>query len=171
MDFRRSLSIQEYDSWLELGESLQGCNPQSDEADAVIWALEPKNHFPTKSLYRFLTNRGAPSMVAGLRGGAWGHRLCSPSAAVVPCSDGQVGLAGGACVWQAVAWGRWVHPCSMSEAGASGISACPAAPRLFRSLFVISLFGDLYIFTYFQNYCGCTVLGFGFGELFLWIGS
>ena len=36
MDFRRSLSIQEYDSWLELGESLQGCNPQSDEADAVI---------------------------------------------------------------------------------------------------------------------------------------
>jgi hypothetical protein len=53
MDFRRSLSIQEYDSWLELGESLQGCNPQSDEADAVIWALEPKNHFPTKSLYRF----------------------------------------------------------------------------------------------------------------------
>ena len=43
MDFKRSLSEQEYNSWLELGESLQECYPQSDEADAVLWALEPKN--------------------------------------------------------------------------------------------------------------------------------
>ena len=48
--------------------------------------------------------------------------------AVVPCSDGrhgecmgQVGLAVGARVWQAVAWGRLVNPWSMSVAGASGM--------------------------------------------------
>jgi len=34
---------------------------------------------------------------------------------------GQVGLAVEAHVWQAVAWGRWVNPCSMSAAGASGM--------------------------------------------------
>jgi hypothetical protein len=28
--------VQEYDSWLELGESLQGCDPRSDKADSVI---------------------------------------------------------------------------------------------------------------------------------------
>jgi hypothetical protein len=66
MDFKRSLSVQEYDSWLELGESLQGCDPQSDKADSVIWALEPKSQFSTKSLYRFLTNRGVPSKASGV---------------------------------------------------------------------------------------------------------
>ena len=32
-----------------------------------------------------------------------------------------MGLASGARVWQAVAWGRWVNPWSMSAAGASGM--------------------------------------------------
>jgi len=45
-----------------------------------------------------------------------------------------------------------------------------SSPALSPLLCVISLFGDLSVFTYFQNYCGCTVLGFGFGELFLWNG-
>ena len=68
------------------------------------------------------------------RAGCWGAwrigsvRRQSSSVAVVPCSDGrhgecmgQVGLAVGGCVWQAVAWGRWVNPCSMSAVGASGM--------------------------------------------------
>jgi len=66
MDFRRSLTVQEYNSWIDLTNSLQGCNPESDAADIVSWALEPKGHFSTKSLYRFLTDWGMPSRVAGL---------------------------------------------------------------------------------------------------------
>lgn len=37
MDFRRSLSIQEYNSWIDLTNSLQGCSPESDAADIVTW--------------------------------------------------------------------------------------------------------------------------------------
>ena len=66
MDFRRSLTVQEYNSWIDLTNSLQGCNPESDAADIVSWALEPKGHFSTISLYRFLTDWGMPSRVAGL---------------------------------------------------------------------------------------------------------
>ena len=66
MDFKRSLSPQEYNSWIDLTYSLQGCNPESDAADIVFWALEPKGHFSTISLYRFLTDWGMPSRVAGL---------------------------------------------------------------------------------------------------------
>jgi hypothetical protein len=66
MEFRRSLSVQEYNSWLDLTISLQGCKPEGEANDIVSWALEPRNHFSTKSLYRFLTDRGMPSRVAGL---------------------------------------------------------------------------------------------------------
>lgn len=45
---------------------MQGCSPESDAADIVTWALEPKGNFTTKSLYRFLTDWGMPSSVAGV---------------------------------------------------------------------------------------------------------
>jgi hypothetical protein len=66
MDFRRSLTVQEYNSWIDLTNSLQRCIPESDAADIVSWALEPKGLFSTKSLYRFLTDWGMPSRVVGL---------------------------------------------------------------------------------------------------------
>ena len=66
MDFRRSLTVQEYNSWIDLTNSLQACNSESDAADIVSCALESKGHFSTKSLYRFLTDWGMPSRVAGL---------------------------------------------------------------------------------------------------------
>lgn len=64
MDFRRALNSQEYDSWLNLTESLP--SPDGQAADTVSWALDPKGLFSTKSLYRFLTDWGMPSRVAGL---------------------------------------------------------------------------------------------------------
>lgn len=66
MDFRRALTVQEHKCWLELTDSLQGCSPDSQTSDVVSWALEPKGHFSTKSLYRFQTDCGMPSRVAGL---------------------------------------------------------------------------------------------------------
>jgi hypothetical protein len=45
---------------------LQGYKPEGEANDIVPWALEPKKLFSTKSLYRFLTDRGMPSRVAGL---------------------------------------------------------------------------------------------------------
>jgi hypothetical protein len=66
IEFRRTLSIHEYNSWLDLIISLQGYKPEGEANDVVSWALEPKKLFSTKSLYRFLTDRGMPSRVAGL---------------------------------------------------------------------------------------------------------
>jgi hypothetical protein len=34
-------------------------------ADKVVWALEKKGLFTTKSMYRFLTDRGVTGRVAG----------------------------------------------------------------------------------------------------------
>ena len=39
-----------------------------------------------------------------------------------------MGLAGGARVWQAVAWGRWVNPCSMFTTDASGMVLAQLLP-------------------------------------------
>jgi hypothetical protein len=64
MDFRRALSVHEYNYWLELIESLNDVKPGGVDADIVLWALEHKRQFSTKSLYRFLTNRGMTSRVA-----------------------------------------------------------------------------------------------------------
>jgi hypothetical protein len=45
---------------------LQGYKLEGEANDIVSWALEPKKLFSTKSLYRFLTDRGMPSRVACL---------------------------------------------------------------------------------------------------------
>jgi hypothetical protein len=46
MDFRRALSVHEYNEWLELIESLNDVKPGGVDADIVIWALVSKivNH-------------------------------------------------------------------------------------------------------------------------------
>ena len=46
-------------------DMLQGVSLVPEHNDSVKWALESKGHFTTKSLYRFLTNRGVTSKVAG----------------------------------------------------------------------------------------------------------
>jgi hypothetical protein len=65
MDFRRSLTTQSYNSWLGLLDLLQDCALTDNKADCVLWALDRKNQFSTKSLHRFLTDRGTTSRVAG----------------------------------------------------------------------------------------------------------
>lgn len=42
MDFRRALSVQEYNEWLELLKSLNVFKPVEQRADTVLWALEQK---------------------------------------------------------------------------------------------------------------------------------
>jgi hypothetical protein len=46
MDFKRALSIQEYNDWVELTESLNEYKPEGRGADTTLWALEPKNSSP-----------------------------------------------------------------------------------------------------------------------------
>lgn len=65
MDFKRSLSVQEYDSWLNLLDSIRDVSLADNKADVVSWALDKSRTYTTKSLYRFLTNRGVSSRVAG----------------------------------------------------------------------------------------------------------
>lgn len=60
MDFKRSLICQEYESWLGMQECLHDVLLTGNK-DVVIWGLNRKNQFTTKSLYRFLTDRGVPS--------------------------------------------------------------------------------------------------------------
>lgn len=57
---RRNLGEAEKAEWDQLLESLREVNLENEE-DEVIWALEKNKPFSTKSLYRFLTNRGAIS--------------------------------------------------------------------------------------------------------------
>ena len=66
VDFRRTLSVQELNSWHELLEELMGVSLQEETSDSVFWALEKNKQFSTGSLYRFLTNRGMTSRVAGI---------------------------------------------------------------------------------------------------------
>ena len=64
MEFIRSLSVQEHNRWLELVDGLHDFSLSSD-IDSVKWALDKSNIFTTKSLYRFLSDSGASSRVAG----------------------------------------------------------------------------------------------------------
>lgn len=64
VEFRRTLSVGEYNRWLNLLNELQEINLSSDQ-DYVFWALESNKTFSTKSLYRFLTDSGVASKMAG----------------------------------------------------------------------------------------------------------
>ena len=66
VDFRRTLSVQELNSWHKLLEELMGVSLQEETSDSVFWAFEKNKQFSTRSLYRFLTNRGMTSRVAGI---------------------------------------------------------------------------------------------------------
>jgi len=65
MDFKRTLTTHEYNRWIELNDSLSDITPSSDR-DLVYWALDKSKCFTTKSLYRFLSDSGVSSRVAGL---------------------------------------------------------------------------------------------------------
>jgi hypothetical protein len=65
MNFKRSLTVQEYNSWLGLLDELNDITLTDNKADKVMWALDKKLAYTTKSLYRFLTDRGVTSRVAG----------------------------------------------------------------------------------------------------------
>lgn len=64
VDLKRSLSIQEYNMWLGLLEILNDIALTNNKADFVLWVLDKKQQFTTKSLYLFLTDRGVSSRVA-----------------------------------------------------------------------------------------------------------
>jgi len=65
VDFKRSLSVYDHERWLGLLHTLNDCALTDNKADCVQWALDKKKQFTTKSLYRFLTDRGDSSRVAG----------------------------------------------------------------------------------------------------------
>lgn len=65
VDFCRALSSEEFQRWTLLYDELQHISLDESVNDKVIWALEKSTSYTTKSLYRFLTNRGMPSKVAG----------------------------------------------------------------------------------------------------------
>lgn len=64
VDFKRALSVQEFDRWREL-ISVLGEVSLSNESDIVLWVLDKTKTFSTKSLYRFISDRGVASKVAG----------------------------------------------------------------------------------------------------------
>jgi len=51
----RFLSLGEFEEWESLFSLLQQVSLNNDHIDSVIWALDSKGHFSTKSLYRFLS--------------------------------------------------------------------------------------------------------------------
>jgi hypothetical protein len=61
---RGALFVQNYDRWLELKDTLSTFT-LTDNQDSVIWVLDKSRKFTTKSLYRFLTDRGVTSKVVG----------------------------------------------------------------------------------------------------------
>ena len=65
IDFRRALSSEEFERWTWLYDELQHIS-LNDSPDAVFWALDKSKSLTTKSLYRFLSNRGMPSRVTGI---------------------------------------------------------------------------------------------------------
>lgn len=56
--------MQNYDRWLELKDTLSTFT-LIDNQDSVIWVLDKSRKFTTKSLSRFLTDRGVTSKVVG----------------------------------------------------------------------------------------------------------
>ena len=65
VDFRRSLSVRDFHRWIELKGELDSVVLEEENADLVFWGLEKKGFFSTKSLYRFITDGGAASRIAG----------------------------------------------------------------------------------------------------------
>jgi len=65
IDFKRCLSIQEYDRWLGLLENLNDIALTDNKADSAIWALDNKQQYSTKCLCRFITDGGVSSTAAG----------------------------------------------------------------------------------------------------------
>lgn len=66
VDFRRSLTNEEFARWTLLYDELQRIALDPESKDTVLWVLDKPRCFTIKSLYRFLTNRGMPSRVAGI---------------------------------------------------------------------------------------------------------
>jgi hypothetical protein len=64
VDFKRSLSSQDYDRWLGLFQMLNDYSLTDNKTDCVQWAPEKMKMFTTKSLYRFLTDRGVSSRMS-----------------------------------------------------------------------------------------------------------
>lgn len=64
IDFNRSLSTAENSRWLELKNLIADVS-LSNNKDIVVWLLDKSQTFTTKSLYRFIIDRGAASKVAG----------------------------------------------------------------------------------------------------------
>jgi len=58
VNFRRSLSSREGESWEELLDLLQSTDLDQEARDDIIWDLDCSKSFTTKSLYRFITPRG-----------------------------------------------------------------------------------------------------------------
>ena len=58
VNFRRTFSAREADSWNILLDMLQNENLDENERDEMLWALDSSKNYSTKSLYRFLTHRG-----------------------------------------------------------------------------------------------------------------
>jgi hypothetical protein len=55
--------VHECNSWLDLTDKLQLVILEPEPNDSISWALEGKGQYITKSLYRFLTDRGVASKV------------------------------------------------------------------------------------------------------------
>jgi hypothetical protein len=64
-NFRRPLSVREYERWSELKGEPAGLVLDEEGSDMVKWGLEKNGLFSTKSLYRFITDGGAASRLAG----------------------------------------------------------------------------------------------------------
>ena len=58
VDFWRTLSAGEFEEWESLLRLLQQVSLDDECIDSVIWVLDKKGQFSTKSLYRFLSDRG-----------------------------------------------------------------------------------------------------------------
>lgn len=65
IDFRRSLTMREYERWGMLREELSALTLSEGTPDQVTWVLEKKGFFSTKSLYKFLAYGGFPNRIAG----------------------------------------------------------------------------------------------------------
>jgi hypothetical protein len=64
IDFKRSLSFQDFERWSELKGELDRISLEYDQNDIMSWGLENKGLFTTKSLYRFILNGGSSSRMA-----------------------------------------------------------------------------------------------------------
>lgn len=58
MDFKRALSLREFEMWKKLQGELNEVSLGLDSTDFVLWALEKKGHYSSKFLYIFLTDGG-----------------------------------------------------------------------------------------------------------------